>query len=43
MEAPLSMCNKEDMQEMIRFLFAKGVKTVETIRGMQAQYGDNCF
>jgi cytochrome c-type biogenesis protein CcmH/NrfF len=41
MEAPLSICTKEEMRGMIRFLFAEGVKPVEIIRRMQAQYGDN--
>jgi hypothetical protein len=41
MEAPLSICTKEEMRGMIRFLFAEGVKTMEIIRGMQAQYGGN--
>jgi transposase len=41
MEAPLSICTKEEMREVIRFLFAEGVKPVEIIRRMQAQYGDN--
>jgi transposase len=43
MEAPLSICTKEEMRGVVRFLFAKGVKPVEMIRGMQAQYGDNCL
>jgi hypothetical protein len=43
MEAPLSICTKEEMRGVIRFLFAEGVKTVEIIRQMQAQYGDNCL
>jgi hypothetical protein len=43
MEAPLSICTKEEMRGMIRFLFAEGVKPVEIIRRMQAQYGDNCL
>jgi hypothetical protein len=43
MEAPLSICTKEEMRGVIRFLFAKGVKPVEIIRGKQAQYGDNCL
>jgi hypothetical protein len=42
MEAPLLICNKEEMREVIRFLFAEGVKPVESICRMQAQYGDNC-
>jgi hypothetical protein len=42
MEAPLSICTKEEMRGVIRFLFVEGVKPVEIIRGMQAQYGDNC-
>jgi hypothetical protein len=41
MEAPLSIFTKEEMRGVIRFLFAEGVKPVEIIRGMQAQYGDN--
>jgi transposase len=28
---------------VIRFLFAEGDKSVEIIRGMQAQYGENCL
>jgi transposase len=43
MEAPLSICTKEEMRGVVRFLFAKGVKPVEIIRGMQAQYDDNCL
>jgi transposase len=43
MEAPLSICTKEEMRGVIRFLFAEGVKPVEIIRRMQAQYGDNCL
>jgi transposase len=43
MEVPLSICTKEEMWGVIRFLFAEGVKPVEIIRGMQAQYGDNCL
>jgi hypothetical protein len=37
MEAPLSICTKEEMQGVIRFLFAAGVKPVEIIRQMQAE------
>jgi hypothetical protein len=37
MEAPLSICTKEEMRGVIRFLFAEGVKPVEIIRQMQAQ------
>jgi hypothetical protein len=43
MEAPLSICNKEEIWGVIRFLSAKGDKPVEIIRLMQAQYGDNCL
>jgi hypothetical protein len=43
MEAPLSICTKQEMRGVIRFLFAEGVKRVELIRRMQAQYGDNCL
>jgi transposase len=43
MEAPLSICTKEEMRGVIRFLFAEDVKPVEIIRRMQAQYGDNCL
>jgi hypothetical protein len=43
MEAPLSICTKEEMRGVIRFLFAEGVKPVESIRRKQAQYGDNCL
>jgi hypothetical protein len=43
MEAPLSICTKEEMRGVIRFLFAEVVKPVEIIRGMQAQYVDNCL
>jgi IS30 family transposase len=42
-EAPLSICPKEEMRGVIRFLFAEGVKPVEIIRRMQAQYDDNCL
>ena len=37
MAAPLSICTKEEMRAVIRFLFA------EIIRRMQAQYGDSCL
>jgi IS30 family transposase len=43
MEAPLSICNNEEMRGVIRFFFAEGVKPVEIIRRMQAQYSDNCL
>jgi transposase len=43
MEAPSSICTKEEMRGVIRFLFAEGVKPVEIIRRMQAEYGDNCL
>jgi hypothetical protein len=43
MEAPLSICTKEEMLGVIRFLFTEGVKPVEIICLMQAQYGDNCL
>jgi hypothetical protein len=43
MEIPLSICTKEEMRGVIRFLFAEGVKPVEIICRMQAQYGDNCL
>jgi transposase len=43
MEAPLSICTKEEIRGVIRFLFAEDVKRVEIIRRMQAQYGDNCL
>jgi hypothetical protein len=43
MEAPLSICTKEEMRGVIRFLFAEGVKPVEIICRMQAQYGNNCL
>jgi transposase len=43
MEAPLSICTKEEMRGVIRFLFVEDVKPVEIIRRMQAEYGDNCL
>jgi hypothetical protein len=43
MEAPLSICTKEEMRGVILFLFEESVKSVEIIRRMQAQYGDNCL
>jgi hypothetical protein len=43
MEAPLSICTKEEMWGVIRFLFAERVKPVEINRRMQAQYGGNCL
>jgi hypothetical protein len=43
MEAPLSICTKEEMRGVIRFLFAEGGKPVEIIRRREAQYGDNCL
>jgi transposase len=39
----LPICTKEEMQGVIRFLFAEGVKPVEIVRWMQPQYGDNCL
>jgi hypothetical protein len=36
----LSICTKEEMRGVIRFLFAEGVKPVEIGR-MQAEYGGN--
>jgi hypothetical protein len=39
----LSICSKEQMRGVIRFLFAEGFKTVKIIRRIQAQYGDNCW
>jgi hypothetical protein len=43
MEAPLSICTKEEMWGVIRFVFVERVKPVEIIRQMQAEYGDNCL
>jgi hypothetical protein len=43
MEAPLSICTKEEMRGVIRFLFVEGVKPVEIIRRIQTQQGDNCL
>jgi hypothetical protein len=43
MENLLSICTKEEMRGVIRFLFAEIVKPVEIIPLMQAQYGDNCL
>jgi hypothetical protein len=43
MEAPLSICTKEEMRVLIRFLFAESVKSVEIIRQMQVQYIDKCL
>jgi transposase len=43
MEAPLLICTKGEMRGVIRFLFAEGIKPVEIIRRMQAEYGDNCL
>jgi hypothetical protein len=43
MEAPLTICTKEVMRGVIRFLFAEDFKPVEIIRGMQAQYVDSCL
>jgi hypothetical protein len=43
MEAPLSICTKEEMKKVIRFLFVEVVKPVKIIHRMQAQYGDNCL
>jgi hypothetical protein len=37
MEAPLSICTKEEMRVVSRFFFAEGIKPVELIRRMQAQ------
>jgi hypothetical protein len=42
MEAPVSICTKEEMRGAIRFFFAGGVKPVEIIRRMQAQYVGKC-
>jgi hypothetical protein len=41
MEYPVLICTKEDIRGVIRFLFAEGVKPLEIIRRMQAQYGDS--
>jgi hypothetical protein len=43
MEAPLSICTKEEMRAVTQFLFAEGFQPVEIIRRMQAQYDDNCL
>jgi hypothetical protein len=43
MGAPLSIYTKEEMQVVIPFLFAEGVKPLEIIRRMQAQYSDDCL
>jgi hypothetical protein len=43
MGAPVSICTKEEMRGVIRFLFVEGVKPVEIIRRMKAQYSDNCL
>jgi hypothetical protein len=43
MGASLSIFTKEEMRGVISFLFAEGVKPVEIIRPMQAQYDDNCL
>jgi hypothetical protein len=43
MDAPLSICTEQEVRGVIRFLFAEGVKAVEIIPRMQAQYGDNCL
>jgi hypothetical protein len=37
MEASSSICTKEKMRGVIRFLFAEGFKFVEIIRRIQAQ------
>jgi len=42
MEAPLSICTKEEMRGVIRFLFVESTEPVEIIRRMHAQYGDTC-
>jgi transposase len=43
MEAPVSICTKQEMRGVVRFLFAEVVKPVEIIRRMQTQYCDNCL
>jgi hypothetical protein len=43
MEAPLLICTKQETRRVIQVLFAEGVKPVEIIRRMQAQYDDNCL
>jgi hypothetical protein len=43
MEPSLSICTKEEVREVIQFLFAEGIKPVEIIRRMQARYSDNCL
>jgi hypothetical protein len=43
MEDSLSICTKEEMRGVIRFLFTEDVKLVEIIRQMQPQYGDSCL
>jgi hypothetical protein len=42
MEAQLSICTKEEIRGVVRF-FAEGVKPVEIIHPMQAEYRDNCL
>jgi hypothetical protein len=43
MENLLSICTKEEMRGVIRFLFSEDVKPVEIIPLTQAEYGDNCL
>jgi cytochrome c-type biogenesis protein CcmH/NrfF len=43
MEAPLSICTKEELRGVIRSFFVEGVKSEEIIHRMQARYGDNCL
>jgi hypothetical protein len=43
MEAPLSICTKEEIRGVISILVCGKFKPVEIIRRMQAEYGDNCL
>jgi len=41
MHAPLQACTIEEQHGIVRFLWAEGVKPVETYRRMLAQYGQS--
>ncbi|GFX31972.1 hypothetical protein TNCV_3408861 [Trichonephila clavipes] len=43
MAVPMSICTKKKRREVIRFLFAEGLKLAEIIHHMQGQYGESCL
>jgi len=43
MDAPLSMCTKEEQRGVIRFLWSEGVTGAEIHQRLSAQYGDRAL